>query len=212
MKKIAVIKKKEVLIGILALFLMLVGFMSYNPNQQNEYGKIADVGNYSERLGDATLVSSNSIENEINGEDTNENNNVVQSQIETETNETKDKTTETANQTDYFLQAKMDRNNTYSETIEIYEKMLESSNITSDQKAIAQSEITNITNEKKAIQTAENLIKMKGIADVVIFKNAAGVSVIVKSDVLLQEQAAQIQNIIEREFQIEGKNISITNK
>lgn len=208
MKKIAVIKKKEVLIGILALFLMVIGFMSYNPNQENEYGKIADVGNYSERLGDATLVSSNSIENEINGEDTNENNNVVQNQIKNETNET----TETVSQTNYFLQAKMDRNNTYSETIEIYEKMLESSNITSDQKAIAQSEITNITNEKKAIQTAENLIKMKGIEDVVIFKNVAGVSVIVKSDVLLQEQVAQIQNIIEREFQIEGKNISITNK
>lgn len=208
MKKIAVIKKKEVLIGILALFLMVIGFMSYNPNQENEYGKIADVGNYSERLGDATLVSSDSIENEINGEDTNENNNVVQNQIKNETNET----TETVSQTNYFLQAKMDRNNTYSETIEIYEKMLESSNITSDQKAIAQSEITNITNEKKAIQTAENLIKMKGIEDVVIFKNVAGVSVIVKSDVLLQEQVAQIQNIIEREFQIEGKNISITNK
>ena len=60
MKKIAIIKKKEVLIGILALFLMAVGFMSYNPNQENQYGKIADVGNYSERLGDATLVSSNS--------------------------------------------------------------------------------------------------------------------------------------------------------
>lgn len=204
MKKIAVIKKKEVLIGILALFLMAIGFISYNPNQENQYGKIADVGNYSERLGDATLVSSNSIENEINGEDTNENNNVVQNQVEEES--------ETIAKTDYFLQAKMDRNNTYSETIEIYEKMLESSNITSDQKAIAQSEITNITNEKKAIQTAENLIKMKGIEDVVIFKNTAGVSVIVKSDVLLQEQVAQIQNIIEREFQIEGKNISITNK
>ena len=89
--------------------------------------------------------------------------------------------------------------------------MLESSNITSDQKIIAQNEITNITNEKKAIQTAENLIKMKGIEDVVIFKNAAGVSVIVKSDVLLEQQVAQIQNIVEREFQIEGKNINITN-
>lgn len=204
MKKIAVIKKKEVLIGILALFLMAIGFISYNPNQENQYGKIADVGNYSERLGDATLVSSNSIENEINGEDTNENNNVVQNQVEEES--------ETIAKTDYFLQAKMDRNNTYSETVEIYEKMLESSNITSDQKAIAQNEITNITNEKKAIQTAENLIKMKGIEDVVIFKNATGVSVIVKSDVLLQEQVAQIQNIVEREFQIEGKNINITNK
>ena len=53
---------------------------------------------------------------------------------------------------------------------------------------------------------------MKGFENVVIFKNNSGVSVIVRSDVLLQEQVAQIQNIIEREFQIEGKNINITSK
>lgn len=205
MKKIAIIKKKEVFIGILAIFLMIIGFISYNPNQENQYGKIADVGNYSERLGDATLVSSNSIENEQTVENISENNNEIQNQIE-------DEVAQTSAKLDYFAQAKMDRNNTYSETIEIYENMLESSSITNDQKAIAQSEISNITNEKKAIQTAENLIKMKGFEDVVIFKNATGVSVIVKSDVLLQEQVAQIQNIVEREFQIESKNINITNK
>lgn len=208
MKKIAIIKKKEILIGILALFLMVVGFMSYNPNQENQYGKIADVGNYSERLGDATLVSSNSIENEIGKDTTTESIN----QINEIQNQTQNETVLSNAKSDYFVQAKMDRNNTYSETVEIYEKMLESSNITNDQKAIAQNEISNITNEKKAIQTAENLIKMKGFDDVVIFKNASGVSVIIKSDVLLQEQVAQIQNIIEREFQIEGKNINITNK
>ena len=38
------------------------------------------------------------------------------------------------------------------------------------------------------------------------------VSVVVKSDVLLPEQVAQIQNIVEREFKINGKNINITNK
>lgn len=205
MKKIAIIKKKEVLIGILAIFLMIIGFMSYNPNQENQYGKIADINNFSERLGDATLVSSNSIENEQTAENISENNNEIQNQIENEVSQT-------ATKLDYFAQAKMDRNNTYSETIEIYENMLESSNVTNDQKAIAQSEISNITNEKKIIQTAENLIKMKGFEEVVIFKNATGVSVIVKSDVLLQEQVAQIQNIIEREFQIESKNINITNK
>ena len=93
-----------------------------------------------------------------------------------------------------------------------YEKILENTNVSSDQKAIAQNEIANITNEKKTIQTAESLIKMKGFENVVIFKNNSGVSVIVRSDVLLQEQVAQIQNIIEREFQIEGKNINITSK
>lgn len=199
MKKIAIVKKKEVLLGILAIFLMIVGFISYNPNMENEYGKIADVENYSERLGDATLVSSNSIVNEES-----------ENSIKNEIIEDEEKTEEPV--VNYFAEAKMERNNTYSETIEIYEKMLENSSITNDQKVIAQNEISNITNEKKTIQTAENLIKMKGFNEVVIFKNSTGISVIVKSDVLLPEQVAQIQNIIEREFGIDGKNINITNK
>lgn len=205
MKKIAIIKKKEVIIGILAIFLMIIGFISYKPNPENDYGKIADVQNYSETLGEATLVSSNSVVEETNTiEQTEEQNNT--------TVETSADVEETVEEKDYFLEARMDRNNTYSETIEIYEKMLENSNITNDQKVIAQNEITNITNEKKTIQTAENLIKMKGFEDVVIFTNTSGISVIVKSDVLLPEQVAQIQNIVEREFQTESKNINITNK
>ena len=205
MKKIAIIKKKEVIIGILAIFLMIIGFISYKPNPENDYGKIEDVQNYSETLGEATLVSSNSVVEETNTiEQTEEQNNT--------TVETSADVEETVEEKDYFLEARMDRNNTYSETIEIYEKMLENSNITNDQKVIAQNEITNITNEKKTIQTAENLIKMKGFEDVVIFTNTSGISVIVKSDVLLPEQVAQIQNIVEREFQTESKNINITNK
>ena len=72
--------------------------------------------------------------------------------------------------------------------------------------------LTNISNEKKVIQATENLIKMKGFDDVVIFKNNNGVSVIVRADVLQPEQVAQIQNIVEREFQVQGKNINITSK
>ena len=106
----------------------------------------------------------------------------------------------------------MSRDSIYSESLETYEKLLESSSVTNDQKAIAQNEISNITNEKKMIQSTESLIKMKGFEDVVIFKNSESVSVVVKSDVLLPEQVAQIQNIVEREFKINGKNINITNK
>ena len=106
----------------------------------------------------------------------------------------------------------MSRDSIYSESLETYEKLLESSSVTNDQKAIAQNEISNITNEKKTIQSTESLIKMKGFEDFVIFKNSESVSVVVKSDVLLPEQVAQIQNIGEREFKINGKNINITNK
>lgn len=199
MKKIAIIKKKEVLLGLLAIFFMLVGFFSYNPIIKKEYSRIADIQNYSESsLGEATLVSSNDVIEEDATTDT--------------TTENPSEEIETSAETDYFLEARMARDNIYSENVEIYEKILENTNVSSDQKAIAQNEIANITNEKKTIQTAESLIKMKGFENVVIFKNNSGVSVIVRSDVLLQEQVAQIQNIIEREFQIEGKNINITSK
>ena len=199
MKKIEIIKKTEVLLGVLAIFFMLVGFFSYNPIIKKEYSRIADIQNYSESsLGEATLVSSNDVIEEDATTDT--------------TTENPSEEIETSAETDYFLEARMARDNTYSENVEIYEKILENTNVSSDQKAIAQNEIANITNEKKTIQTAESLIKMKGFENVVIFKNNSGVSVIVRSDVLLQEQVAQIQNIIEREFQIEGKNINITSK
>ncbi len=196
MKKIAIIKKKEVLLGILAIFFMIVGFISYNPIANKEYSKIADVTNYSEtKLGEATLVSSNEVVENVADE-----------------NQTSENTITENVQKDYFLEARMNRDSIYSESIETYEKLLESSSVTNDQKAIAQNEISNITNEKKTIQSTESLIKIKGFEDVVIFKNSDSVSVVVKSDVLLPEQVAQIQNIVEREFKINGKNINITNK
>lgn len=197
MKKIAIIKKKEVILGILAIFLMLVGFISYRPTSNSSYDKIADVNNYSETLGDATLVSSNDIEENLTNQENTTENTIIQDEIV---------------ETDYFKEARLDREKTYSETLEVYEKILENANVTADQKTIAQNEISNISNEKKSIATIENLIKMKGFEDVVVFKNISGVSVIVKSDVLTKEQVAQIQNIIERELQVESKNINITNK
>ena len=58
----------------------------------------------------------------------------------------------------------------------------------------------------------ENLIKTKGIEDSVIFVNGDSVSVVIRADKLEQEQIAQIQNIINREMQVEISNIHISNK
>ena len=43
MKKITIIKKKEVLLGILALFFLGVGFFSANPIVKKAHARIADV-------------------------------------------------------------------------------------------------------------------------------------------------------------------------
>lgn len=100
----------------------------------------------------------------------------------------------------------------YSQMMESYQKILENESIGETQKAIAQTEIQNINNIKNKIMICENLIKTKGIEDVVIFVNDKSISVVVRADKLEQEQIAQVQNIIAREMETEITNIHISNK
>ena len=100
----------------------------------------------------------------------------------------------------------------YSQTLDTYQKIIENESISADQKAIAQKEISKINEQKNSIMIAENLIKVKGFEDLIIFINGQNVSVIVKSDKLEEKEIAQIQNIVTRELGVKIENINISNK
>lgn len=90
--------------------------------------------------------------------------------------------------------------------------MLDSTTIGTEQKAIAQNEITKINNTKNAIMIAENLIKTKGFQDVLILVNNLNINVIIKAEKIETNEIAQIQNIIAREMNTNIENIHISNK
>ena len=100
----------------------------------------------------------------------------------------------------------------YSQMVESYQKILENESIASDQKAIAQTEIKNINDTKNKIMICENLIKTKGIDDVIMFVNDKSISVVVKAENLEEDKIAQIQNIIAREMNTQINDIHISNK
>lgn len=112
---------------------------------------------------------------------------------------------------EYFTKTKMERDNMYSQMIESYQKILEKNNIEKEQKEVASNEIKNINERKNAIATIENLIKIKGIEDVVILINGNSINVVVKSKSNLETTSvAQIQNIVSRELKAEIEDIHIT--
>jgi len=113
---------------------------------------------------------------------------------------------------EYFSATRLERENMYSQMLETYQKMVDSTEITNEQKAIAIQEINNITNTKNAIMIAENLIKNKNFEDVVILVSNGNASVILKSSNLTPEQIAQIQNIVCRELNLKTENINISQK
>ena len=118
------------------------------------------------------------------------------------------------NNDDYFTNSRLTRDTMYSQMIESYQKILNNTSVSADQKAISQTEIKKINDLKNSIMICENLIKTKGISDVVIFANDTSISVIIKTngEEVTKEQAAQIQNIVAREMKAEIENIHISNK
>ncbi len=222
-----VIKKNQIILFVGALMLVVAGYLSLSKTSQDISNLIATsvVADTEEMaaLGDAKLVNANAVtENTItNTENENtvtnegiEEENIKQNTIETgstvEENSTKSE--DSTENEDYFTKSRLERDTMYSQTLETYENMINNDNISENQKSIAQQEITKINNQKNAIMIAENLIKVKGFEDLIIFVNNENVSVIIKADKLEEKDVAQIQNIITRELEVSVENINISNK
>ena len=192
-------------------------------------------------IGDAKLVSANIVEENNEKSESNENEEILVDNIEQANNvqsntnnvENNANTTLSTGETieteetiatngataennygsdNYFTQSRLDRDTMYSQTLDTYQKIINNENISEDQKSIAQEEISKINKEKNSIMIAENLIKVKGFEDLIIFVNGENVSIIVKADKLEEKDIAQIQNIITRELGASIENINISNK
>ena len=194
-------KFKQITLTVFAIALIGIGYMNFSLEQDKNLASRNDETN----LGDVELVSSSNVEqDEVS--DTTENEEEEKIEVEeTISNETDEIS-------DYFTNSKIERNKMYSEILENYQNMIDTPNISNEQKAIAINEITRINNEKNSIMIAENLIENKGFEEVLILINNNIVSIVVKAEILTVENIAQIQNIASRQLQIEVGNINITNK
>lgn len=202
-----VLKRNQIIIFLLALMLVTAGYLSTTSNHNllqtsvsTNYNNtnVANNVDDSSTIGDATFVNGGVL---VENEDLN--------MISNNTVSTNTKSTEVD---DYFSNSKLQRDSMYSQSLDSYQKMLDSTTISSEQKAIAQNEITRINNEKNAIMISENLIKTKGFEDIIIFINGDSINAVIKSDKLSQEEIAQIQNILSRELKSDISNIHISNK
>lgn len=214
------IKKNQVIIFVIALMLVAAGYLNYTAT--NGTGLIPTSGladsEQMASIGDAKLVNTEPTEDEEKGQETNTTNTVEKESIQNTNNTTVEtngeitKTNGTTKEDQYFTKSRLERDTMYSQMIESYQKILENTTISSEQKTISQTEIKHIHEQKNAIMIAENLIKNKGFEDLVIFINDDSVSVIVKSEELKEEQIAQIQSILVRELKVELEHIHISNK
>lgn len=235
-----ILKRNQIIITVIALMLVTAGYLNYTTNQEGAVPTSTNTEAETDiaSIGDAKLVSSNGVEEGINeealvsnreegtdkvqetavvendsdGASTNIETNSTNTNINNNINTSVTTSTTSKETKEYFSSSRLSRETMYSQMLESYRKILENETISETQKSVAQTEIKNINDIKNKIMICENLIKTKGIEDLVIFVNDKSISVVVRTDKLEQEQIAQIQNIIEREMQTEISNIHISNK
>lgn len=214
-------KKSEIAIYAISLMLVAAGYFNYSTfNQKTEETYSEDVGNISEQyanVGDAVLVSNNETENVTDENNTSAqntgNNTVAETNAKTTTTSSETTETKTENETDYYANAKLNRDKMYAEMISNYEKIINNQNASEAQKSIATQEIAKINNTKNAIMISENLIGTKGFNNCVILVNDGSVNVVVNvQGGLNKENVAKLQNIVSRELKVEIDNIHITEK
>ena len=169
----------------------------------------ADVGNSVDlaSIGDAELVNANVVD-ENNGEIADAVSQEGDGTLETNSNDVQ---TETQGN-DYFATSKLERNIMYSQMLDSYQKIIDSSSSITEQKTVAQQEINKINELQNAIMIAENLLSTKGFENNIIFVNGDSISAIIGKEELSQDEIAQIQNIISRELNAQVENIHISKK
>lgn len=219
-----ILKKNQIVVFVIGIMIIAAGYLNFTNNASLETGALADSEELAS-IGDAKLVSANVVENTVSGDNT------INNEVNTEENEDETKgenkeeidkqdevdntitTNSSVTTTDeYFTNSRLERNTMYSQQIENYQNILSNTNVSEAQKKTAQEEITRINNEQNAIMIAENLIKTKGIEDIMIFVNDSSVNAIIKGEEPAKEEIAQIQNIITRELKAKIENIHIMNK
>ena len=223
------LKKNQVIIYAIAIMFMAAGYLNYTTNQNGESLETSTQTEESSNMaianiGDARLVSSNDIvSNETNNtNNTNLNNTSTNNQASNQTSNTTENWASGENNTqetnakveddDYFAKSKLERDTMYSQMLETYQNILNSSNASETQKQSATEEITKINETKNGIMICENLLQTKGFKNSVVFVNGESISVIIGAEEIKQEEVAQIQNIISRELKANIENIHISTK
>ncbi len=217
---------------ITAVVLIGIGYSNFSDNRQPEENVVATYSKSTNNIGDVELVSSNAVlvENEQNEENNDDKQDEIDKKYENNvenaaqtsakeneqleealvTNESLESISED-NQA-FFSKLKMERNDMYSKSLETYQKIIDATSISNEQKAIAIQEIEKINEMQNAISVAEELIKLKGFDDVVIYENSESIAVIVRISALSTSQVAQIQNIVSKQLGVDVSKITISNK
>lgn len=110
---------------------------------------------------------------------------------------------------EYFTAARLDRKKARDEAVETLAAALQSAELTDDERELVTGQALAVSKQIESENKIETLVKAKGFTECLAFVNEDSVRVVVRTEGLDSDQAAQIKNIILEETGVEPENISV---
>ena len=105
--------------------------------------------------------------------------------------------------------ATLDREKSRGEAVETVQKILKDKGVSDEELQEASAQAASIVKCMENEGKVENLIKAKGFTDCIVYLDGESANVVVKTEGLQTEQAAQIKDILLQETSVPAENIRI---
>ena len=216
-----VFKKNQVIIAALAVMIAAAGYLNYidsAPQKANEVmltdnSDIALVGDSNNvavtddnpEIAAAESTTSGSTSSEKNEEKTT---NVNKAEADSDAGAAVFVNSST--DTSYFVQAKLDREQSRAKQKDMLNEMLNNEKATSEQKNEATTAMLQIQKRIEKENAAEDMLKAKGFSEVYVRMDDDTVDVVVDKEKLTDAEIAQIEDTIKRKTGLPADKIRIT--
>lgn len=197
-----IIKRSQLALLSLSFMIMIAGYINYkyDPEREKNLGQTVHVSGSDVFLYENSQIDSTNAGSSVN----------IYSETSKNTNNTnmyKNKSYTQSSLTTF----KEQRDNMFSELEETYKEVI-SSEQENSVKEKYQEKLDEVVEKKHLIGIVENLIKTKGVENIVIVPTGENINIMVASDEKITDtQIAIIESIIEEEFNIQADKISIQN-
>lgn len=110
---------------------------------------------------------------------------------------------------DYFAQARLDKQKSRDESIEVLKSFYYGGDSTSDELAVISEDVREVSGNIETESKVENLLKAQGFTDAICYLTGSTANIVVRTDGLDNAQAAQIKSTLLGEISLPAENITI---
>lgn len=218
------LKKNNVIAGVLVVMVATAGYLNFTQKdvdtQSDEvsynYDEILDADSVTVLADDTdgTFTAVNDADTDTETADSSEVTlDPLTAQAENETDNTGEAVFVNADATQsdtYFVQAKLDREQSRAKQKDMLTEMINSSEINNEQKQEFADGILEIQQRIEKETASEDMIKAKGFKDAYVRIDDETVDVVVDAETINEQQAAQIEDIVKRKTGYSSDQIKIS--